>query len=99
LSERARRAAVAGNRAYNPGWHTALDLEHMLTVSEAIARAALERTESRGAHFRGDFPDKDPAWGRANLVIAKDADGRMALRREAVRALPDELSKVIEEMK
>jgi succinate dehydrogenase / fumarate reductase flavoprotein subunit len=99
LRERASRTAVPGNRAYNPGWHTALDLEHMLTVSEAITRAALERTESRGAHFRDDFPDKDTAWGRANLVIAKGADAQMQHRREPVRAMPEELRKIIEEMK
>jgi succinate dehydrogenase / fumarate reductase flavoprotein subunit len=99
LRERAGRTAVSGGRAYNPGWHTALDLEHMLTVSEAITRAALERTESRGAHFRDDFPDKDPAWGRANLVIAQDADAQMRLRREPVREMPEEFRKIIEEMK
>ena len=99
LRERASRAAVTGNRTYNPGWHTALDLEHMLTVSESITRAALERTESRGAHFRDDFADKDPAWGRANLAIVKDADGQMKLRREPVREMPVELRKIIEEMK
>jgi succinate dehydrogenase / fumarate reductase flavoprotein subunit len=99
LRERAGRTAVPGNRAYNPGWHTALDLEHMLTVSEAITRAALERTESRGAHFRDDFPDKDATWSRANLVIAKGADAQMQHRREPVRAMPEELRKIIEEMK
>jgi succinate dehydrogenase / fumarate reductase flavoprotein subunit len=99
LRERAGRVAVSGNREYNPGWHTALDLENLLTVSEAVARAALERQESRGAHFRDDHPDKDATWGRLNLVIHRDADGAMVLRREPVPDLPAELRSIIEEMK
>ena len=99
LRERTTRIAVTGNREYNPGWHTALDLEHMLNVSEAIARAALERTESRGAHFRDDYPDRDPEWGRVNLVVVKDADGRITLRREPVSEMPAELRQIIEEMR
>ncbi len=63
LQDRAAKTAVHGNREYNPGWHTALDLKHLLTVSEAITRAAIERKESRGGHFREDFPDKSAADG------------------------------------
>ena len=63
LWERADKTAVYGNREYNPGWHTALDLKHLLTVSEAITLSALDRKESRGGHFREDFPDKDAAGG------------------------------------
>ena len=59
LWERASRVGVTGNREFNPGWHTALDLKNLLTVSEAITRAALERKESRGAQFRDDYPEKD----------------------------------------
>ncbi len=99
LRERAGRVTVSGNREYNPGWHTALDLDSLLTVSEAVARAALERQESRGAHFREDFPAKDADWGRVNLVIYRDADGAMALRREPISELPAELRQIIEEMK
>ena len=54
------RSPSHGHREYNPGWHTALDLKHLLTVSEAITRSALDRKESRGGHFREDFPKKDP---------------------------------------
>jgi len=71
LRERAGRVRVTGNREYNPGWHTALDLENLLTVSEAITRAALYRKESRGGHFRDDFPDKAAAFGKVNLVVHK----------------------------
>ena len=71
LWKRARRVGVAGNREYNPGWHTALDLQNLLTVSEAIARSALERKESRGGHFRDDYPGKDDAYGKFNIVVRK----------------------------
>ena len=90
---------VTGNREYNAGWHTALDLEHLLTVSEAITMAASERKESRGAHFREDFPAKDDKIGKFNIVISKGTDGAMQLRKEMLREMPDELKKIIEEMK
>ncbi|MEX1184602.1 MAG: fumarate reductase/succinate dehydrogenase flavoprotein subunit [Gemmatimonadota bacterium] len=99
LKARAARVAVHGNREYNPGWHTALDLTHLLTVSEAIARAALERTESRGAHFREDHEGKDPAWGQVNIVVRRGMDGGMELRRDPVVEMPAELKQIIEEMK
>ena len=81
---RAGKVAVFGHREYNPGWHTALDLKHLLTVSEAITRSALERKESRGGHFREDFPDKDAASGKVNVVVKKNPDGTMKLRREPI---------------
>ncbi|HET9332298.1 MAG TPA: fumarate reductase/succinate dehydrogenase flavoprotein subunit [Gemmatimonadota bacterium] len=96
LVERARMVGVTGNREYNPGWHTALDLRNLLIVSEAVARAALDREESRGAHFREDRPAKDPALDRTRIVIRKSAGG-MELRREAVPPLPEELRRIIEE--
>ena len=65
LRERAARVGVGGHREYNPGWHTALDLRNLLTVSEAIARSAIERKESRGGHFREDYPDKSPSSPRS----------------------------------
>jgi succinate dehydrogenase / fumarate reductase, flavoprotein subunit len=99
LKARAAAVGVAGNREYNPGWHTALDLSSLLTVSEAIARAALERRESRGGHFRDDYPEKDPAYGSFNIVLRKAADGGMDLRREPIPDMRPELRQVIEEMK
>ena len=99
LRDRAARVGVAGNREYNPGWHTALDLDNQLTVSEAIARAALERQESRGGHFRDDCPDKDPAFAKFNIVVRKGADGGMQLGREPIPEMPAELRRVIEEQK
>jgi succinate dehydrogenase / fumarate reductase flavoprotein subunit len=98
LRRQAERVRVPGNREYNPGWHTALDLHNLLTVSEAIARAALQRTESRGAHTRADHPGKDPDWGEVNLVVKKGADGEMAVSRAPIREIPPELRAVIEEM-
>jgi succinate dehydrogenase / fumarate reductase flavoprotein subunit len=97
LRARASRVCVPGNREYNPGWHTALDLDHLLTVSEAIARAAIERKESRGAHFREDFPDKDLEWGRTSLVVRRSATGEMQLVREPIPHMPPELKRIVEE--
>jgi len=96
LAERARRVGVTGHREYNPGWHTALDLRNLLIVSEAVARAALDREESRGAHFREDRPAKDPALDRTRLVIRKSAGG-MELRRETLPPLPEDLRRIVEE--
>jgi succinate dehydrogenase / fumarate reductase flavoprotein subunit len=99
LRQRSAQVAVAGNREYNPGWHTALDLDNLLTVAEAITRAAIERTESRGAHFRDDFPDRSTDWGKQNLIVYRDGDGAMRIRREPTRPIPPELQSIIEEMK
>ncbi len=99
LKERASKVAVYGHREYNPGWHTAIDLKHLLTVSEAITIAALDRKESRGGHFRDDFPEKDPAAAKYNAVLSKAPDGSMKLRREPIPPMPEELKQVIEEMK
>ena len=99
LQDRADKTVVHGHREYNPGWHTALDLRHLLTVSEAITRSALDRKESRGGHFREDFPNKDAAAAKYNTVVFKAADGSMNLRREPITELPEPLKQVIEEMK
>jgi succinate dehydrogenase / fumarate reductase flavoprotein subunit len=98
LKRRAATVAVPGNREYNPGWHTALDLDNLLVVAEAIARSALARKESRGGHFRDDFPDKDPSYGTFNFVVQQDGD-QMRLSRESLAPMPEELRAVIEEMK
>jgi succinate dehydrogenase / fumarate reductase flavoprotein subunit len=98
LRERAGGVAVAGNREYNPGWHTALDLRNLLTVSEAITRAALERRESRGGHFRDDYPAKDPAYGTFNVVVRKGSGGEMVVERRTIPEMPEELKQVISEM-
>jgi succinate dehydrogenase / fumarate reductase flavoprotein subunit len=99
LTERANKAGVKGNREYNPGWHTALDLNNLLTVSEAIARCAMERKESRGGHFRDDYPDKDPAYATFNFVVKKAEDGSMELSRETIAPMREDLAAIIEEMK
>jgi succinate dehydrogenase / fumarate reductase, flavoprotein subunit len=93
------RVSVDGNREYNTGWHTALDLEHLLTVSEIVTRSALERKESRGAHFRDDFPDKDNQFGSVHIVARKGAIGTMQLSREAIPPMRQDLHQIIEEMK
>ncbi|MBA2302914.1 MAG: fumarate reductase/succinate dehydrogenase flavoprotein subunit [Acidobacteria bacterium] len=99
LKRRAAMAAVHGHREYNPGWHTALDLGHLLTVSEAIARCALERKESRGGHFREDHPEKAAEFATINMAVRQSADGTMELRRLPIPEMPAELRQVIEEQK
>ena len=99
LRNRAASVKVVGNREYNAGWHTALDLPNLLTISEAIARAGLERRESRGAHFRDDYPAKVDEFGRFNLVISKDRDGTMKVTRAPMPEMPAELKAIIEENK
>ena len=98
LWDRASKVAVYGHREYNPGWHTALDLKHLLTISQAITLSALERKESRGGHFREDFPDKSVDAAKFNIVVKQGVDGVMQLRREPIPPIPDELKAVIEEM-
>src|SRR5262245_50353843 len=94
---RADKTGVTGNREYNPGWHTALDLKNLLTVSEAIALAALERKESRGAQFRDDYPEKDERFAKVNTIVRKGEDGAMQVRLEPLPEMPDYLKQVIEE--
>ena len=98
LRRRARGVGADGNREYNNGWHTALDLPNLLTVSEAVARSALDRRESRGGHFRDDYPEKDPKAGGWNTVVRRGSDGAMELRREPIPAMRDDLAQVIKEM-
>jgi len=99
LEREAAAVAVGGNREYNPGWHTALDLRNLLTVAEAVTRAAIERKESRGAQFREDFPGKDEALGKVNIAIRKGADGAMTVTRAPLQPMSAEARRIIEEMK
>jgi succinate dehydrogenase / fumarate reductase flavoprotein subunit len=99
LNERASRAGVEGHREYHSGWHTCLDLRNLLAVSEAIARSAIERKESRGGHFRDDFPDKSPEFATFNFSTKRGADGSMQVSRIPIPELPAELKQVIEEQK
>jgi succinate dehydrogenase / fumarate reductase flavoprotein subunit len=99
FKKRAERVVVSGNREYNPGWHTALDLNNLLIVSEMVAKTALERKESRGAHFRDDYPTKDEAFGSFNIVVRKGHAGDMQMWREPIPEMPRELKQIIEEMK
>jgi succinate dehydrogenase / fumarate reductase flavoprotein subunit len=98
LKDRANKVSVTGNVDFNPGWHTALDLRNLLTVSEAIARAAIERKESRGGQYREDYPQKDAEWGKKNIVVKKQSDGSMAISEMPIREMPAELKQIIEEM-
>ncbi len=96
LRARAAKVQVTGNREFNPGWHTALDLHNLLTVSEAVTRAAIQRKESRGAQFRDDYPKKDNAnFGKVNSIIAKGPNGEMQIKLEQLPPMPDELKEAI----
>jgi len=99
LWERTNQVGVSGNREFNPGWHTALDLKNLLTVSEAVTRAALERKESRGAQFREDYPEKDAKFANVNTIIWRGDDGSMNVRLDPLPEMPEELRQIIEEMK
>src|SRR5260221_1019312 len=99
IRERSCTVSVKGNREYNAGWHTALDLDNLLTVSEAITRAAIERKESRGAHFREDFPGKDDKNSNFNLVIFQGAAKEMQVRRDTGSEIRSDLKQIIEEMR
>jgi succinate dehydrogenase / fumarate reductase flavoprotein subunit len=96
LRQRSARVHVPGSRRYNPGWHTARDLRFMLTIAECIVRAAIERRESRGAHWRLDYLEKDPALGRVNFIAYSDA-GTVKLKQRPVPQMPPELAKLFEE--
>jgi len=99
LAGRAHQVAVAGNREYNPGWHTALDLGNLLLVAEAVTRAALLRKESRGAHFREDHPEKDESLGKVNVVLERGSDGQMVARQEPIAPIRTDLLQIIEDQK
>lgn len=96
LRKRAETVTVGGNIQYNPGWHLALDLRNMLDISEAVARNALMREESRGAHTREDFPASDPEWGKVNLVT-RQSDDTVAIDTVPLPDMPSELQKLITE--
>jgi succinate dehydrogenase / fumarate reductase flavoprotein subunit len=98
LKDRATKVRVEGGRAYNPGWHTALDLRSLLTVAECCTLAALERRESRGGHTRDDHPYTDDTWGKINIV-ERLQDGAIRLSREPLPQMPDELRALFQERK
>jgi len=98
LKKEAQNVRVTGSRIYNPGWHLAYDLKTMINTSEATARCALLRTESRGAHTRLDHPATDPEWGKVNSTVNKDGD-QMRVGTAPLPQMPEELGKLLEEKK
>jgi succinate dehydrogenase / fumarate reductase flavoprotein subunit len=98
LKERAAHTSIEGSRMFNPGWHMALDLKSMLTVSEAVTRSALVREESRGAHSRIDFPELSAEWGKKNNIVWRDGQA-MGLRQQMLPEVPPELKQVLAEDK
>jgi len=99
LTARSEKTGVVGHREFNPGWHTAIDLRNLLTVAEAVTRAALDRKESRGAQFRDDFPTKSDECSTFNTVISKGGDGAMKLERRPISKMRPELTAIIEKNK
>ncbi len=99
FTERASRAGIDGHREYNSGWHTCIDLRNLLDVSEAIARSAIARQESRGGHFREDYPDKVAEFGTFNIATRRADDGTMKVSRIPLADIPAELKQIIEEQK
>ncbi|HET6651358.1 MAG TPA: fumarate reductase/succinate dehydrogenase flavoprotein subunit [Nocardioides sp.] len=91
LKARAKQLSVEGHRQYNPGWHLALDLTNMLVVSECIAKAALEREESRGGHTRDDYPKPDDRWGALNLVLTLPDGETVDLKHQPLPVMPEDL--------
>jgi succinate dehydrogenase / fumarate reductase flavoprotein subunit len=99
LRGRVAKVSVDGGRQFNPGWHIALDLRNMLVVSECVARAALERTESRGGHTRDDHPAMEPEWRKVNLVCSLTADSdeeSVRVVRQPLAPMPMELLSLFE---
>jgi succinate dehydrogenase / fumarate reductase flavoprotein subunit len=95
LSARAAKTGVEGTRMFNPGWHLTRELKSMLLISEAVARAALARKESRGAHSRIDYPNLDDAnWGKKNNIIVQDGS-TMTRRESAVPEMPADLRQIV----
>ena len=95
LAQRIEHLSVEGHRQYNPGWHLAIDLRNMLLVSEAVARAALERKESRGGHTRDDYPTTDDWWAKRNVIVALEG-GAVTIRQQPLPVMPPELAKLLE---
>jgi succinate dehydrogenase / fumarate reductase flavoprotein subunit len=98
LRARSRNVKAGGNIQYNPGWHLALDLKNMLDISEAVTRAALHRTESRGAHTREDYPDTDAhKWGTVNVIIRQKAKQQIEVAEEPLPVMPEALRALLKE--
>jgi succinate dehydrogenase / fumarate reductase flavoprotein subunit len=96
LEARIRNISVGGGRIYNPGWHVAMDLRHIIHISRAIALAARERRESRGGHSRSDFPDYDAKLAKLNLLV-KNVEGKMQVVPQPRPEMPPELKTLVEE--
>jgi succinate dehydrogenase / fumarate reductase flavoprotein subunit len=99
LKERSMRLGAEGHREYHSGWHTSIDVRNLLSVSEAITRSAIERKESRGGHFREDYPEKVAVFGTFNIMVKQVPGSDMTVSRMPIPPMPDELKQVIEEQK
>ncbi|HZP50790.1 fumarate reductase/succinate dehydrogenase flavoprotein subunit [Actinocrinis sp.] len=96
LAPRREKVAAAGGRIFNPGWHLSLDLRNMLLVSECVAKAALERQESRGGHTREDYPEMSAEWRKINLVCSVGPDGHAQIKRQPLPKMRPDLLALFE---
>jgi succinate dehydrogenase / fumarate reductase, flavoprotein subunit len=99
LKERSARLGAEGHREYHSGWHTSIDVRNLLSVSEAITRSAIERKESRGGHFREDYPARVVDYGTINIMVKQVPGNGMLVSRVPIPPMPEELKQVIEEQK
>ena len=99
FKQRAARVGAIGHREYHAGWHTCLDLRNLLTVAECITLSAIERRESRGGHFREDYPEKAAEFGTFNIVTREGAGGTVQVSHVPIPPMPDYLKEVVEEQK
>ena len=95
MKERAKHVSVSGDTKFNPGWHIALDLMNMLLVSEAVAKSAMEREESRGGHTRDDFPTMDPKWRAIHVITSWDGS-KVSTERQTLPPMPKELAELFD---
>ncbi len=93
LQERAKNMGAKGGRTYNPGWHAVFDVENMLLLSELIIRGALERKESRGGHWRSDYPEELEEMGQWNFVHEISPNGDR-IKKERVPVMPPALQEI-----
>ena len=99
FKSRLTRVGVTGGREYHSGWHTSLDLRNLLAVSEAITLSAIDRKESRGGHFREDYPEKREEFATFNVMTKLGAGGSINVSHVPIPPIPPELKQVIEEQK
>ncbi|WP_337869925.1 fumarate reductase/succinate dehydrogenase flavoprotein subunit [Meiothermus sp.] len=96
LKQRAKNTTAGGTRVYNPGWHTAIDIQLMVEIAEAVVLAAQARKESRGGHARLDYPEPDATFAKLNHIIRRSSDGTLSVVAESLPEMPEDRRKMAE---